>query len=88
MLEIIFILFLVGFIIWLAKKHKEIAWAIAIAFVLRISATLINLYVVTLPDGGIDATGFVIKSKRKYLNNALFINMFHLVACWLWVLAI
>jgi hypothetical protein len=58
MLEIIFILFLVGFIIWLAKKHKEIAWAIAIAFVLRISATLINLYVVTLPDGGIDATGF------------------------------
>ena len=43
---------------WLAKKYKEIAWIIAIAFVLRISAALINLYVVTLPDAGIDATGF------------------------------
>ena len=42
----------------LAKKYKEIALAIASAFVLRLSAALINLYVVTLPDGGIDATGF------------------------------
>ena len=58
MVEIIFVLLLVGFIMWLAKKYKEIAWIIAIAFVLRISAALINLYVVTLPDAGIDATGF------------------------------
>ena len=58
MVEIIFVLFLVGFTIWLAKKYKEIAWVIAIAFVLRFSAALINLYVVTLPDAGIDATGF------------------------------
>ena len=41
-----------------ANKYKEIALAIISAFVLRISAALINLYVVTLPDGGIDATGF------------------------------
>mgnify|MGYP006206252815 FL=1 len=34
--EIIFVLLLVGFIIWLAKKHQEIAWAIAIAFIYRI----------------------------------------------------
>ena len=58
MVEIIFVLLLVGFIMWLTKKYKEIAWVIAIAFVLRISAALINLYVVTLPDAGIDATGF------------------------------
>ncbi|MBT6965260.1 MAG: hypothetical protein HOA01_03470, partial [Flavobacteriales bacterium] len=58
MVEIIFVLLLFGFIMWLAKKYKEIAWIIAIAFVLRISAALINLYVVTLPDAGIDATGF------------------------------
>jgi hypothetical protein len=58
MVEIIFVLLLASFIIWLAKTHKEIAWVIAIAFILRISATLINLYVVTLPDGGIDSTGF------------------------------
>lgn len=58
MLEIIFVSLVVGISMWLAKKYKEIAWAIAIAFVLRFSAALINLYVVKLPDGGIDATGF------------------------------
>ena len=51
MLEIIFVSFVAGISILLAKKYKEIAWAIAIAFVIRISATLINLYVVMLPDG-------------------------------------
>ena len=33
MVEIIFVLLLVGFIMWLTKKYKEIAWVIAIAFV-------------------------------------------------------
>jgi len=60
MLEIIFVSFVAGISILLAKKYKEIAWAIAIAFVIRISATLINLYVVMLPDGinGGDAYAF------------------------------
>ncbi len=51
-----------GITIRLANKYKEIALAIVIAFVFRISAALINLYVVTLPDGGIDATGFEYKA--------------------------
>jgi hypothetical protein len=58
MFGIIFVLLLTGFSMWLAKTYKEIAWAIGIAFILRISSALINLYVLTLPDGGIDATGF------------------------------
>ena len=77
-----------GITIRLATKYQDIALALVIGFILRVSTALINLYVVTLPDGGIDATGFVIKSKRKYLNNALVINMFHIIACWLWILAI
>jgi hypothetical protein len=51
-----------GITIRLANKYKEIALAIVSAFVFRISAALINLYVVTLPDGGIDATGFEYKA--------------------------
>ena len=62
MFGIIFVLLVAGITMWLAKKYKEIAWAIASAFVFRISAALINLYVVTLPDGGIDATGFEYKA--------------------------
>ena len=60
MLEIISLSFVTVISMLLAKKHKEIAWAIAIAFVFRISATLINLYVVNLPDGadGGDAFAF------------------------------
>ena len=58
MFGIIFVLIVTGITMWLAKKYKEIALAILIAFVFRISAALINLYVVTLPDGGIDAIGF------------------------------
>ena len=60
MLEIISLSLVTFIAMWLAKKHKEIAWAIAIAFVLRISATLINLYVVNVPDGapGGDAFAF------------------------------
>jgi hypothetical protein len=54
----IFVFLIAGVTIWLTQKYKEIAWAIAIAFIFRISTTLINLYVVTLPDGGVDATGF------------------------------
>ena len=54
----IFVFLIAGVTIWLTQKYKEIAWAIAIAFIFRISAALINLYVVTLPDGGVDATGF------------------------------
>ena len=57
-------------------KYQDIALALVIAFIHRVSTALINLYIVTLPDGGIDATGFVIKSKKKYLNN-------HVIFC-LW----
>jgi len=59
---IVFVVIVAGITMRLANNYKEIALAIAIAFVFRISAALINLYVVTLPDGGIDATGFEINS--------------------------
>ena len=55
---ILFVIIVAGITMWLANKYKEIALVIASAFVFRISAALINLYVVTLPDGGIDAAGF------------------------------
>ena len=55
---IVSVVIVAGITMRLADKYKEIALAIISAFVLRISAALINLYVVTLPDGGIDATGF------------------------------
>jgi hypothetical protein len=55
---IVFVVIVSGITILLVNKYKEIAMIIAIAFVFRISAALINLYVVTLPDGGIDALGF------------------------------
>ena len=42
------VILVAGNIIWLAKKYKEIALAIASAFVFRISAAIINLYVVPL----------------------------------------
>ena len=60
MLEIIFVSLVAGISILLAKKHKEIAWAIVIAFVIRISTTLINLNVIKLPEGinGGDAYAF------------------------------
>ena len=57
-LGIVSVVIVASITIRLAKKYKEIALAIASAFVLRASAALINLYVVTLPDGGIDAAGF------------------------------
>jgi hypothetical protein len=59
---IIFVIIVASITMWLANKYKEIALAIASAFVFRISAGLINLYVVTLPDGGLDATGFEYKA--------------------------
>ena len=62
MFGIIFVIIVAGITIRLANKYKEIALAIVIAFVFRISSALINLYVVTLPDGGIDATGFEYKA--------------------------
>jgi hypothetical protein len=42
----------------LATKYQDIALVIVSAFILRISTALINLYITTLPDGGIDASGF------------------------------
>ena len=57
-LGIVSVVIVASITIRLAKKYKEIALAIASAFVLRVSAALINFYVVTLPDGGIDAKGF------------------------------
>ena len=59
---IVFVVIVAGITMRLANNYKEIAFAIAIAFIFRISASLINLYVVTLPDGGIDATGFESKA--------------------------
>jgi len=61
-LGIVFTLIVICITIWLSNKHKEIALAILLAFVFRMIASLINLYVVTLPDGGIDATGFEYKA--------------------------
>ena len=61
-LGIVFMVIVASISIRLANKYKDIALAIVSAFVLRISAALINLYVTTLPDGGIDASGFEYKA--------------------------
>ena len=45
-LGILFVILVAAITMWLANQYKEIALAIVSAFVLRISAALINLYVV------------------------------------------
>ncbi len=64
LLGVISVIIVASVIIRLADQYKDIALAIVSAFVLRISAALINLYVTLLPDGGIDASGFEWKAWR------------------------